>query len=307
MPALVKRGDPRNGQSAVDDENCLLTVKEKWRTIVLLFAFWLLQLAPVRANWIFDLRTGVLYDSNLSRSNRAADRLDDAAWHSSLSVGRGFQLSDDLRASVFGEWESHVWGTYEGLNNVRPGLAANLRQRFGLGKNAPWVRLETKLAYADFAEGRRSGWDFQPGLRAGVNVAERFALEAGYLYSLFAARDVIFDGAAHRASVRGKFELSSSTQIAVGYTYRDGDVNSHAVPPRPDIVAIAKAFGPVDTFDTPYVAYRFEAVTHSVSLDLSHALNGVAALQASYEWQHTRRDSLQYTNHVAELAVALSF
>ena len=273
----------------------------------MLIVLLLLQEAPVRGDVNFDIRSGVLYDSNVSRSNRSEDVLDDAAWRSVIAAGQGFQLTDDLRLGVFGELESHVWGTYDGLSNLRPGLAPNLRYRFGLGKNAPWVRLEPKLAYADFAEARRSGWDFRPGVRAGFRVAERFTLEAAYLYEHFAARDIIFDQQAHSASFRGTLEVTSSMQIAVGYAYRYGDVNSYAVPPRPDIVRIADAFGPINTFDTPYVAYRFSASTHSSSVAISQSLGSVAALQASYQWQHTSHNSLRYTNHVAELAIALSF
>lgn len=266
-----------------------------------------LQSVPARQDWVFDFRSGILYQSNVSLSNLSQDALDDAAWRNVITAGQGFQFTDDLRLGVFGEVESEVWGTYDGLNNVRPGLAANLRYRFGLGKNAPWVRLETKQAYADFAERERSGWDFRPGIRAGVSLTERFALEAAYVYEHFAARDIIFDKEAHNASLRGTLEITSSMQIAVGYTYRYGDVNSYAIPPRPDIVRIAEVLGPISTFDTPRVAYRFPASTHSGSVAISQSLSRFVALQASYEWQYTSHKFLHYTNHVAGLAVALSF
>ena len=71
----------------------------------------LVNAASAQRDWIFDVRTGVLYDSNVSRSNRSADVLDDAAWRSVIAAGQGFQLTDDLRLGVFGELESHVWAT----------------------------------------------------------------------------------------------------------------------------------------------------------------------------------------------------
>ncbi|MDQ3120081.1 MAG: hypothetical protein M3Q89_11030 [Verrucomicrobiota bacterium] len=275
--------------------------------LLLLVAVTLLPTLPARGNWVFDLRSGGLYDSNVSRSNRSEDVLDDAAWRTVITAGQGIQLTDDVRLGVFAEVESHVWATYDGLNNLRPGLGANLRYRFGLGKNAPWIRAETKASYADFAEARRSGWEVRPGIRGGLRLTERFALEAAYEYEHFAARDVRFDQEAHAASLRGTLAITSSMQIAVGYKFRHGDVNSYAVPPRPDIVKISKDFGPIDTFDTPYIAYRLAASTHSSSVAISQALGNFAALQLSYEWQHTARESLRYTNHLAELAVALSF
>ena len=267
----------------------------------------LLCATPVRAKWIFDIRSGVLYDSNVSRSDRSGDVEEGLAWRTFVAAGQQFQLTDDLRLGLFAETEARVWQTYDGLDSVAPAFAPNLRYRFGLGKNAPWLRLETKVGYADFAEARRSGWDARAGVRGGFSLSDRLALEAGYLFSDFAARDTVFCLQAHALSVRGSLELTSSTRLALGYEYRYGDVNSHAVPPRPEIVAIADALIPVNTFDELRTAYRFEASTHSGSVALSQALGSFAAVQARYVFEYTTHDPVQYTNHVAELAIAFSF
>jgi hypothetical protein len=275
--------------------------------------FWLLLLAVclpfgvTRATWTFDLRTGVLYDSNVSHSDRAADVEQDIAWTSLLSAGQGFQLTDDLRLTVFAELESNVWSTYHGLSEVRPALAPALRYRFGLGKNAPWIRLEPNIAYADFAESRRSGWDVRPSLRGGFSPAEHFFLEAGYEFEHFDARDVVFQLDGHTFSLRGRIELTSSTMLAIGYSYRTGDVNSSAIPPRPDIIRIADVREFIDTFDEIYTAYRFPASTHTGSIAISQALGHSIALQLSYQYQHTAHDSLRYINHVAELGLGITF
>lgn len=272
-----------------------------------LFVFACLQ--PLRAgqNWTFDFRNGILYDSNVSRSDRSSDVEQDEAWHAVLSAGQGFQLNDDLRLSVLGEVQSEVWRTYGGLSNVEPALAANLRYRFGLGKNAPWIRFDAKLSYADFEEARRSGWDIVPALRAGLSLSDRFRLEAAYSFERFAARDAVFEQDSHRVSLHGKIGLTSSMQMVIGYTYRHGDVTSAAIPPRPDVVKIAEVREPIDTFDEEYVAYRFEASTHTASIALSQALTNFAAIRASYEWQYTTHDPLHYINHVSEVAIAFSF
>nr|MDQ6913101.1 hypothetical protein [Verrucomicrobiota bacterium] len=149
-----------------------------------------------------------------------------------LSAGQGFQLNDDLRLSIFAEMDSEVWRTYVGLTNTRPGLSTNLRYRFGLGKDAPWIRLESKLDYVDFNEARRSGWDVRPGLRGGVSLTERVRLEAAYEYEHFDARDVVFQHDGHTVAFHGKIDLTASTRLVIGYTYRHGDVTSAATPPR---------------------------------------------------------------------------
>ena len=173
----------------------------------LLLALVCLQTASARQDWIFDFRSGFLYNSNVSNSDRSADIEQDEAWRTVLSAGQGFQLTDDLRLSLFAEVDSEVWRTYAGLTNVRPSLTSSLRYRFGLGKDAPWLRLETKFGYADFNEARRSGWDVRPALRGGVSLSERIRLEAGYEYQSFDARDIIFQHHGHTCS----FDTEQST------------------------------------------------------------------------------------------------
>ena len=257
--------------------------------------------------WIFDFRSGVLYDSNVSNSDRPDEREADLAWRSDFAAGQSFQLNDDLRLSVFGEVESHLWATYDGLSNIRPGLVPSLRYRFGLGKNAPWIRLETKAGYANFAESGRSGWEVRPGLRGGLSMAEHVALEVGYEYQHYAAREAVWEQDGHSVSLRGKIELTSSTQLSIGYSYRYGDVTAAAIPPRPDFVAIADVREFINTFDELYMAYRFPASTHAGSIGLSQTLGHGVALQASYEYRYTTHDSLHYLNHATQLALAISF
>lgn len=264
-------------------------------------------LSGLQANWMFDGKTGLLHDSNVSRSNRSADVLDDQAWKTTLAAGYGWQLTDDLRLSLFGEAESHVWFNYEALNSISPGVSGNLRYRFALGATAPWIRSETKLSYMEFREDRRSGLSFRQGLRAGKNFTERISADVSYLFEHFSAEDVIFDQTGHSGSVQLGFSVTSSMQISAGYTFRYGDVISHGIPPRPDIVSIASAFGPVTTFGTPYTAYRFDASTHVLSVAASQGLNNFAAIQLAYEWHYTTRAHLSYINHIVEARVAVSF
>jgi opacity protein-like surface antigen len=264
-------------------------------------------IALARQDWIFDIRSGVLYDSNVSHSDRSRDVEADFAWRSLLTAGQGFQLTDDLRLGVFGTVEGQLWWTYNGLSNVQPGVDANLRYRFGLGRTAPWIRLGTKLEYADFQEARRSGLQLRPVISGGVSLTERIRLDASYEYERFDARDAVFERDAHSVSLHATFDVTSSTQLTAGYTYRHGDVTASAVPPRPDIVAIADVRELIDTFDEPYMAYRFPASTHAASIGLSQALSDFAALQATYQFQHTSHESLTYTNHIAEVALAFSF
>ena len=141
-----------------------------------------------RADWRVDAETGALYDSNLSNSERASDVKDDWAWQSNLRVGNGFQLARDLRLNLGVDLREQVWARFDAFNNVAPGGTASLRYRFGLGRLAPWVLIEDRLAYAFFKEGDRSGLDNRFRIRGGFGITERLSLEAAYTFDDYEAQ-----------------------------------------------------------------------------------------------------------------------
>src|SRR6266446_5600591 len=57
----------------------------------------MLVASTVRAEWGFEAETGIVYDSNLSNSDRSADVRDDWAWRSDVSVNNSLQLTRDQR------------------------------------------------------------------------------------------------------------------------------------------------------------------------------------------------------------------
>lgn len=172
-------------------------------------------------------------------------------------------MSRDLRLNLGADLHTAVWSHYDGFNEIGGGASAGLRYRFGLGRRAPWILLEERIGYDGFRETVRNGWDESLRLRGGIAITERIALEAGYAFGNFAARDNFFDRQGNRGDVCVVVDLTSSLQIAIGYSYRDGDVIAYAVPPRPDLVLIAPERRLVSTFGTDprYTAYRLQART----------------------------------------------
>src|SRR5262249_3660107 len=152
-----------------------------------------------------------------------------------------------------------VWGQFCGFDEVGAGLSADLRYRFGLGAKAPWISLGERIGYDEFRENFRSGWDESVRIHGGIAVSERLALEGGYTFENVAADDDFFEQQAHRLNLRLTFDLTSACQIGVGYSYRNGDVISYAVPPRPDIFSFAPVRPGITTFGTnpTYNAYNF--------------------------------------------------
>ena len=274
-----------------------------------IFLFLALNLNYARADWRFDAETGAFYDSNLSKSDRASDENDDWAWKSHVRIGNGFQLSRDLRLNVAGDLRGQVWGRFDAFNEIGGGASASLRYRFGLGRAAPWILMEDRLGYDRFHETMRSGWDETFRARAGIGISDRVALEAGYTFESFTAPDNFFDQQGHSGDARVIVDLTSSLQIAIGYIYRNGNVISYAVPPRPDILLLTSDRRRVTTFGSNprYTAYRLQGETHAVSISAGYALTKNLSAQMAYEYAATSHDPLQYENHFVEMKIAFAY
>jgi hypothetical protein len=281
----------------------------KTARVTLLSGLLAMTLNFARAEWRLDMETGGFYDSNLSNSDRASDREYDLAWKTDLRIGNGFQLSRDLRLNVAADLHSAVWDHYDGFNEIGAGTSAGLRYRFGLGRQAPWILLEERIGYDRFHETVRSGLDESLRLRGGIAISERIALEAAYIFGNFVAPDDFFDEQGHTANARVIVDLTSSLQIAIGYTYREGNVISYAVPPRPDILLLTSESRPVTTFGTNplYTAYRLRGQTNAVSVSAGYALTRYLSVQLAYEYAVTSHDPLQYENHLVEAKLAFAY
>ncbi len=268
-----------------------------------------LSLSGARADWRLVGETGALYESNQSNSDRASDVRDDWAWNSNVRVSNGYQLARDLRLNLGADLRGQVWSRFDDFNNIGAGLSANLRYRFGLGRNAPWIALEERVGYDGFQGAGRSNWNESIVLRGGISISHRFALEAGYRFAYLGASDDFFDQGGQSANVRLVVDLTSSLQIAIGYTYRDGDVFSYAIPPRPDIVAIASVLRPVTTFGSNplYTAYRLRGQTNAASVSTAYSFTKYMSVQVAYEYSTTSHDPLRYQNHSVEVKIALAY
>ncbi len=267
----------------------------------------LLGACPIRGDWIRDFRGEVVYDDNLSNSNRAADQRDDFAFAGRASFGRFCELSDALRLTLTADREARAFARYDDFSGLTIGSTAALRYRGGLGAMAPFLRLEASGGYAAFNQSLQSGGRFRTGLTVGKRLTERFALDASYFYGEIGGEIRVFDRFSHVFALHASFDLTERTRLSAGYELRSGEVLSYAVPPRPDIVALANDRRTVDTFGPPYVAYNLDALTNSLSLGVSQALTQFLSINARYDWQYTTRSHLSYTNNVLRLSIHAAF
>jgi len=261
----------------------------------------------VRADWIREFKAEGLYNSNVSRSNRPADRLDDFAFGASARVGKFTQLTDDLRLTFTIDLDSQLFAEFQDFNNASAGATASLRYRFGLGARAPFLRVEGSVRWADFDDELQDGVRTRVTVVAGKRVLDRLELHAGYVFDQTETRTELYDQEGHGGFVRAAFDLTDSTQLTAEYSLRRGQVVSYAVPPRPDLVALANERLEVDTFGTPYVAYNLDATTHRAAFSIRQALTQTLGLSLHYEWQQTSDSHVRYINHVVLAAVQFSF
>ncbi len=134
------------------------------------------------------------------------------------------------------------------------------------------------------------------------------AVEGGYAFESFVAPDDFYDRQVHRGNASIVFDVTSSLQVTAGYIYREGDVISYAVPPRPDIARFSIKRENEDEFGQPLrTAYKLLGRTHALSFSVAYQLTKYASVQVGYEYAVTTHDPLQYENHVVAANIAVAF
>ena len=260
------------------------------------------------ADWIWDLRGEVSYDDNLSNSDRDADQRGDFAFSGQARFGRfDSNVSDALRFTITADLDARALATYQDFNRVILGSSASLRYRFGLGAMAPFIRLEGSGGYANFEQNLQDGWRYQVGLTIGKRITERLALDASYSFEDIQGSIRLFDRFSNSFALTASFDLTEKTRLTVAYEFREGEVVSYAVPPRPDIVALSNAHQPVDTFGRIYEAYNLNATSHIFAFGISQALTQSISVNVRYELLETYRDQFSYVSNILRVSIHASF
>jgi long-subunit fatty acid transport protein len=267
------------------------------------------MLGSARADWRLEAETGALYDSNLSNSDNDSDIRDDWATQTVVRAGNGFQFARNLRLSFGADVRGEAWARYNAFNNVDPGGTLSLRYRFGLGRLAPWVLAEDHLAYSFFNEYQRNGFENIFRVRGGFGFNERLSVEAAYIFDDFAAqKEAFWNLSGHTGSIHITFDATPQLQLSLGYTYRNGEVISYALPPRPDLVFFASERDVVPSFGNPaFTAYRLRGSTHAVAASASYTVSKYISVRVTYEFRDTSHNSLEYMNHLFEAKIGIAY
>jgi hypothetical protein len=261
--------------------------------------------AAGHAEWIVDAGGDVVYEDNLTRAARAADRRDDTAFSPWLSVGHHVQLRDATSLLASLDVKASLYPRFEELSNVASTFTLGVRHKVGLGAAAPWVRAFAAAGVVDYGDDLRDGALINAGVAAGKRLSDRFGVHGGYIYERLDARSRVFDQDSHTLSVQGSAALTDVLHLALGYAVRWGDLVVHRTPaPGATRTSHTRV---VTTFDTPLEAVRIHATTHIFSATASYALTPRAAVTGGYEHQLSIGPVFDYPNHLVRAGFAYSF
>jgi hypothetical protein len=262
---------------------------------VLALCHWCCDVAAA-ADWGFDVTVGAGYDDNLSNGFASADRKGAADLALDLGASLYQQLGSATGLSVAAVAEAAVFDRYSGLNHVGLGGRLQLRHKFGLGEQAPWIAVAARGVHDDYNYSYQSGWDLEAGITAGKQLGERWTLQGSVRYDDFTADNLqpqvlpglstaAYDTGGWNLAGRVSFLATPADVLVAAYVFRNGTVTSVTAPDREileysDAVARDPVFG-----DPPRVAYRLRAKTDTISVAWSHAFGPRTSLNVMYRYQ----------------------
>ena len=106
----------------------------------LLSVLLLVPATTAHAEWIIDAEAGMVYEDNLPRATREADRKSDLALVPALSIGHYFQLTDAMSLLASVDFRGSIYTDYDLLSN----LSSTATQRLVLGND--WIEFEARFA-----------------------------------------------------------------------------------------------------------------------------------------------------------------
>ncbi|HEV8616580.1 MAG TPA: hypothetical protein VGU22_13915 [Methylomirabilota bacterium] len=270
-----------------------------------LCALLLTHAAAARAEWVIDAGGDIVYEDNLTRATSRADRRSDIALSPALAIGHYSQLADATSLLVTADFKGSLYPRFERLSNISSTLTLGVRQKFGLGAFAPWLRVFAAGGAIDYGENLRDSVIVDTGVQVGKRLSERFDVQAGYTYERLDARSRVFDQESHTLALEGGIGITDALQLTLGYAVRWGDLVVHRTP-APGAAQTSHT-RVVNTFDTPLEAVRIDATTHIVSAAVSYALTPRAAVTLGYEHQLSIGPLFTYPNNLVRGGFAYSF
>ncbi|MCI4626956.1 MAG: hypothetical protein L3V56_13505 [Candidatus Magnetoovum sp. WYHC-5] len=264
--------------------------------------------------WVTDLEAAYRFDDNINLTDVDSVKKDEHIFVPIISLGRYYQITDNMRLRITGDFSGAVHRNYYMLNSFESGVTLALSQKFGIGFDIPWVRIYVKQLYLAVRDANREGILLTTGFKIGKAINERLDIAVGYEFSYRQGNDgdtviidgkvfdnSVFDQSAHKGTFVLNYQLMDSLLASAGYEIRYGDIAS--------TVGKGRVHGSEDEFDAiihdnvygidGWWTYRVKVITHTLSFGLSYALTEHSSINANYSHVDGYDTNLRYENNLA--------
>ena len=123
------------------------------------------------------MEVGAGYDDNISRAELPSDIKSDYLARVALDGGRAWELENGKGLNLTGSLAYTGHDEFDGLDNLALGLTGTFRKKFGLGAEAPRLRLVGTIERLDYDARNRDGWFYLGEIRYGKRLSDRWGLE----------------------------------------------------------------------------------------------------------------------------------
>jgi len=270
------------------------------------------------ASWTLDAGADAIYEDNVGLAQLNRDIKADTALRTFASAGPVMLLGDSYVLSLTADVAGKLYERFTRLDNVAPGLSAELKRKFGLGAEAPWARLFGSVARLQYDDDLiRDGWIYRLGVGVGKRFGERWDLRLDYAYDrrlvdheMPAVRGIpgdVYDLSGHNVALRADFLLNETISLFGSYAIRVGDVAS-TTQRNLQIFQAASAIAADPAFGRRFFAYRIDATTHTLGLGLSVALGRRSSFNVAYEHEiGDARGNITYHDNIFRVGVLFSY
>jgi hypothetical protein len=262
-----------------------------------------------------DFQAGAFRDTNLSRGKLDRDIKADNATFIDAHLGRAFELTENLSASITGEAHAEHYARYTGLNHISAGASVGLKHKLGIGLTAPALRYHASLARLSFSDSYRTGWKTTAGasitkrfnekweLSTSLNFDHRWTDKEKRLPPTFSG--AAYDVTGHTVSIDANYTASDKWLLSFGLAQRRGEIASTGVHTKAiwdASTAWSKDYALGDD------SYRIDARTNMLNLAASYALSDRSSLNLSYaRWLSRANGGFDYNNSIVRATFIYNF
>jgi len=250
------------------------------------------------AHWESQFATRALWNSNVSNSDRSADVIGALQFNAEAGASRRIPLGPDDTVWAGAAFTAEATPRFDDLGRAGVGPRLTWQHKFGLGAFVPVLSFDLAAEAVAARDADRAGFAGSAALSCRQRLSPTTRLALTYERARHDARGALFDRTG--GEVRGEVthDFDERWRLTGSLSLRQGDVLSYAVPPRADLVPLARIRQPVSTFGSPRIAYSLAAQSREGGVEVTHRWKKSTAVIFSFHYRETERHPLRYLNHL---------